>query len=124
MSRREDVAHAMKQTCRQILDVLRQAHGNWVGNDFLPAIGGNRFGGRIKDLRDEGFVIESKAVGANRWQYRLISEPVRDRYDTFTCACGWHGDDTRANHGYAGALCPSCGRGLETAPEPLQVALI
>lgn len=36
------------------------------------AVGGNRYGGRIFELRKQGFDIESIQVGKDEWAYRLV----------------------------------------------------
>lgn len=36
-----------------------------------PAIGGLRFGGRLKELRDDGWIIETAYIKGGRFAYRL-----------------------------------------------------
>jgi hypothetical protein len=40
-----------------------------------PDVGGVRFGGRIKELREQGCIIEDEPVRQGSWRYRLVSEP-------------------------------------------------
>jgi len=51
----------------------------WVSiGRFLEAGCGTRYGARVQDLRDEGYVIESKYFGKSGqgdWRYKLMGVP-------------------------------------------------
>lgn len=64
----------MKPTTRNVLDRLRVAPA--TTHDLCqPEVGGIRFGGRIKELRDLGYVIDRKRVREGSHLYTLIAEP-------------------------------------------------
>lgn len=98
----------MKQTSLQILNVLQQAKGCWVHYATLAAVGGVRFGGRLFELRREGYDIEQRGSGRSS-QYRLISSPP-PQYPTLECVCGWAGTEPQAHRDLDGLLCPRCAR--------------
>lgn len=64
----------------RVLFYLRQHRGDWIDAPVLtdPAIGG--FGGtrRLRELREDGFPIETrqKPGDPNTWQHRIIEEDV------------------------------------------------
>lgn len=58
----------------RVLDYLKARRGEWVTNVTLasPEIGGLRFGGRLKELRDDGWQIETQTPAAGgTYRYRL-----------------------------------------------------
>lgn len=70
----------MKPTCAAVLARLRAAEGAWVrGIDLAhPDVGGLRFGGRIHELRQMGYVIEDRPDPSGKTRvhvYRLITKP-------------------------------------------------
>jgi len=65
----------------QILEYLRSHKGEWVnGTDIMnEEVGGQRGGARIKDLRDDGYVIFSRKhpdPERDIWQYQIVEKPV------------------------------------------------
>lgn len=63
-----------------VLDLLRKAgprRGVTTG-EFLQAGAGNRFGGRICELRKLGHVIETTRVRAGAFRYQLTRDAERD----------------------------------------------
>lgn len=64
---------AKKPHREALLDCLLDLR--WHHNRELMRIGGNRYGGRLQELRDEGYTIESRPL-ADRTagkEYRLVS---------------------------------------------------
>jgi hypothetical protein len=50
-----------------------QTHGSAVNWQLAtPEIGGLRYGGRMKELRDDGWDIRKEQVAAGTWRYTLI----------------------------------------------------
>ena len=69
-----------KPTCKRVLARLRAAGGGWVrGIDLAaPDCGGLRFGGRVHELRQMGFIIEDRPDPSGNTrvhQYRVIEQP-------------------------------------------------
>ncbi len=61
----------LNAAARRVLAYL-QAH-EWATNGELAQIGGLRFGGRLWELRRDGWVIEDqRPVSGGTWRYRLI----------------------------------------------------
>lgn len=59
-----------------VLQLLRQAGSSGVTTaDFLQGGAGSRFGGRILELRQMGFVISTKRVRSGMSRYVLLGEP-------------------------------------------------
>lgn len=58
--------------CEAVLAALRD--GPKTGDQLIEWTGSHRFGARIKDLRDHGFVILSTPLGGWRWLYSLMAE--------------------------------------------------
>jgi hypothetical protein len=54
----------------KIMQVLLQ--GGWHSWEELAAVGGNRYGGRIAELRDAGFKIESRPHKPSGKEYQLF----------------------------------------------------
>jgi hypothetical protein len=70
----------VKPSCARVLARLRAADTAWVrGLDLAsPDVGGLRFGGRIHELRQMGYLIEDRPDPSGRtrvWQYRLLPPP-------------------------------------------------
>ena len=64
----------MKPSARRALRVLQAANGAWVSGRDLAEVAGFRFGGRLQDLRDAGWTIESRPPQMTKgsvWEYRL-----------------------------------------------------
>ena len=64
----------MKPSARRALRVLQAANGGWVSGRDLAEVAGFRFGGRLQDLRDAGWTIESRPAQMSKskvWEYRL-----------------------------------------------------
>ena len=60
-----------------ILGILQNNKNQWVNGDNLATVdtGGNRFGARLEELRNEGWSIESRRNPDPRiaqWQYKLV----------------------------------------------------
>lgn len=65
----------MKPSAKRVLDELRLYDGGWVRGAELAAVGGFRFGGRIHELRQMGYVIERKSDPTSAVdQYRLVGQ--------------------------------------------------
>lgn len=72
----------MKPSCARTLARLKSANGQWVPGLALamPDTGGLRFGGRVHELRQMGYVIEDRPDPSGRTkvhQYRLVEQPVQ-----------------------------------------------
>jgi hypothetical protein len=65
----------------RVLAVLQARAGEWIsGVDFVAAGGGYRYGGRVHELRQAGYVIEERRDPTGRTavgQYRLVVDPVQ-----------------------------------------------
>lgn len=49
--------------------------GGWITSTQLVEAGcGYRFGGRLQDLRNKGYIIEKKRVKDTLWAYRLAGD--------------------------------------------------
>jgi len=106
----------MKPTSAAILDVLQKAQGNWVSHSILASVGGHRYGGRIKELRELRHEILQRGA-AEHSQYRLVSSPpartVENSYPRLICACGFAGPSVLFNKFFDECLCPKCGKSVE-----------
>lgn len=61
----------LNAAARRVLARLRQGPAlNW--ELAKPAIGGLRFGGRLKELRDAGWIIQTAQVGGGVYRYTLV----------------------------------------------------
>ena len=85
--KREKKRHLTKR--EQILQLLMD--GKWHSNAELSKIT-PRYGARLKELRDEGWIIEKEYVGEGLWLYRLVprkevwiwpSSSLRNRKSSF-----------------------------------------
>lgn len=67
----------LKPTTRRVLRALIAAGGRGATTHELcqPQVGGTRFGGRLHELRELGFVIARRQERAGRWRYWLVSSP-------------------------------------------------
>lgn len=88
----------------RLLNVLVEAHGEWVPLPEILSLGIAQFGARILELRRTGFKIENRTerddAGAIHSWYRLVSglaslptkpensKPATDSADWFTSASG------------------------------------
>lgn len=56
----------------RVLECLKP--GDWISNIELshPDVGGLRFGGRLKELRDDGWLIEKRHAHGGTWEYKFI----------------------------------------------------
>lgn len=65
----------LKPSAQRTLARLRAANGGWVGSVALsmPDAGGLRFGGRLMEIRQAGYVIEKRPIPhRSTWEYRLV----------------------------------------------------
>lgn len=69
----------MKPTAKRALLLLRAADQGWVSGNRLAEVAGYRFGGRLFELRQEGYTIERRSApnGNAVDEYRLIEKPVQ-----------------------------------------------
>ena len=59
----------------RVLDLLDHARGEWVTGVALAGVGGYRFGARIHELRQDGWVIERRTDPRSAVdQYRLVPQ--------------------------------------------------
>jgi hypothetical protein len=66
----------MKASTAKVLRILRESGVDGVTtHDMVQAFGGSRFGARIGEPRDAGYVIDSVRLRDNSSRYRLVSEP-------------------------------------------------
>lgn len=58
-----------------VLERFRAAEGDWVDGEELEAVGGRDGLRRMRELRDEGYVIARRPDPrkGGRWQYRLTA---------------------------------------------------
>lgn len=63
----------MKPTAKRVLRALETAGGRGATTHDLcqPDVGGLRFGGRIHELRELGYVIEARPARAGSYRYTL-----------------------------------------------------
>ncbi len=104
----------------RILARLRQTVGHWVPGWELAHVGGWRFGGRIHELRREGYAIEGRLMAGDSgmFEYRLAPAPTPTAAVRLTCGgCAWEGTDITVNHTLFGLCCPRCGAVLEGAAQ-------
>jgi hypothetical protein len=71
----------------QVLDTLRSS-GGWVNTvDISNAqVGGSAGTSRVRDLRKEGYIIETRAhpdPQISQYQYRLVSEPQPEQMEVW-----------------------------------------
>ena len=64
----------LKPSTLRVLQALRDASPNGLTTNELcqPEHGGVRFGARIEELRDKGYVIETERIRNNSHRYRLV----------------------------------------------------
>jgi hypothetical protein len=76
------------------LQLLRDAGRRGVHTgDFLAAGVGGRYGARLQELRDLGYVIEAHHVRLGQWLYVLLGEPPCERAaPARAVAADTHGD--------------------------------
>lgn len=60
----------------KILSLLKQSE--WVSGDaIVKHVGSYRYSARIKDLRDDGYIIEGRKVkGSALWEFKYIGKLV------------------------------------------------
>lgn len=68
----------MKPSTARVLERLRFGHAS-THDLCQPNIGGVRFGARLQELRDLGYVISREYVRDGSHVYRLLAEPSHDR---------------------------------------------
>ncbi|MEM1271793.1 MAG: helix-turn-helix domain-containing protein, partial [Bacteroidota bacterium] len=68
-----DAAEQNRRDCNKtrVLDRLRKGPAT---NVELAEAGGYRFGGRIHELRQEGFVIQKRRIDGGLFMYELVGE--------------------------------------------------
>lgn len=68
----------MRTQCEKVLEVLRNAKGDWVnGNFFLREMFLSQYHTRIHELQKKGYKIEASTF-LDEWgfkSYRLLEEP-------------------------------------------------
>lgn len=63
-----------------MLRLLREAGSRGVTTGaFLQAGAGVRYGARVHELRERGYVIGAERIGEGAWRYTLLGEPPNDR---------------------------------------------
>lgn len=66
----------LKPSTQRCLDRLRAADGAWLSGNALADVSGWRFGGRIHELRQAGYVIERRSSKRSAVdEYRLVEKP-------------------------------------------------
>lgn len=58
-----------------VLAMLTNATHGVTGREFVDA-GVFRYSARIKELRDKGYIIESKRLSQGNFQFRLVGNPT------------------------------------------------
>jgi len=59
------------------LHLLKQAGpGGVTTSEFLVAGCGSRFGARVQELRDDGYVIPAKRIRDGSYRYTLVTSPA------------------------------------------------
>lgn len=62
-----------------VLRLLREAGSLGVTTaGFVQAGAGIRFGARLGELRERGYVIGAERIGEGAWRYTLLGEPPDD----------------------------------------------
>ena len=69
----------MKPTARRALALLRSVDGAWISGNRLAQVAGYRYGGRLYELRQAGYIIERRSApnGSAVDEYRLVEQPVQ-----------------------------------------------
>lgn len=62
-----------RKSHRERLRDLLSDH-RWHTIEEMQAAGGNRYGGRLFELRREHLIIETKRVGTDNFEYRWVRE--------------------------------------------------
>ncbi len=59
--------------CEALLSLL--SDGRWHSQQEVLEAAGYRYTGRVKNLRDAGYEIESWHVQGSEWRFRLVVKP-------------------------------------------------
>jgi hypothetical protein len=59
-------------TAQRLLVYLLERKGEWIDNAVLLEVAGFRYGGRLFELKGDGWLIERRHVEGGCWQYRLV----------------------------------------------------
>jgi hypothetical protein len=61
----------LNATARRLLVFLQERQGQWIDNAVLLSEGGFRYGGRLYEIKHDGWLIEKRHIEGGCWQYRL-----------------------------------------------------